>query len=201
MIRLGRRHVLLLPLLAAACADDDEIAPPATVMRDFQPLRSDLPPIELNVQRLEIAERDATATAGEVLPAVSVNETLFNMARDRIVSKGAAGTATFRVLSASIVYRRDTLTGALAVRLDVANDDGTGFIEAHAGATKSGRVSDPGAAGYEMLKTMMDELNVDFEFQIRNKLRDWIYGQQPVRPRPEAVPPPADRPIDLSPRR
>lgn len=211
MIRLGRRGVLLLPLLAAACADDGEaeVAPPAAPGRDVQPLRFDyLPPIGLNVRRLEVVDRDVMTAAGELLPGPAVTETLFNMARDRIQTRGPNGTATFRILSASVSRRRDTLTAALSVRLEVANDFGSGFIEARGGVSRSERSGDPIAAGYELLKSAMDDLNVEFEYQIRNKLRDWIYGERPVRPpvtepaAPAEPPvPPVNGPIDLSPGR
>ena len=52
--RLTRRAIALLPLLLAACADDE---PPRPSRRDFPPLRYGyLPSVNLNVQRVAIGE-------------------------------------------------------------------------------------------------------------------------------------------------
>ena len=206
---LTRRAALFSPLLIAACADDDELAPPPP-RRDFPPPRYGyLPPIELNVQRVDIVEDAVPQSDGPRIGGSVIAETLFGLARDRLKPMGGGGIARFRIISASIARRRDTLTGALAVRLDIGSDTGDGYAEARAGATKTGGIDDLDAASYEMLKAMMDDLNVEFEFQIRAKLRNWIAGQQPMAPAipPDTPPPPRppvpveNAPIDLSPRR
>jgi hypothetical protein len=216
-LRFSRRAVLLLPLMLAACGDDDEVPAPV-VRRDFPPLRYGyLPPINLNVQRVQ--------TAGGFVPGSGDNEligaspvdpvaTLFAMARDRLKPVGTGGTATFRVLNASIIRRRDELNGELAVRIDVRNDDdtSTGFAEARVTAKHTGPITDQRAVLYDMMKSMMENMNVELEYQLRNKLRSWVVdtpadvapAAQPaksppssaVTPPPSSAPPPADAPSE-----
>lgn len=207
-----RRGALFLPLLLAACGDD---APVPETRHDFAPLRYGyLPPIELNVARVRMASDFVPPSGGgELIGASPVDpvETLTAMAHDRLKPVGANGTATFRVLTASIVRRGDTLNGVLAVRLDVRNDEDTssGFIEARSNATHGGAISDQRAVLYDMMQTMMEKMNVEFEYQIRNRLTAWVAApanaapapsrpvdpsanDMPVPPRP--VPPPPDVP-------
>jgi hypothetical protein len=199
----GRRVALLLPLWLAACGDDDE--PPRVARREFPPLRyAYLPPINLNVQRVESAEGFIPpAGHGEVSDGSPVNlaDTLFAMARDRLKPMGTTGVATFSIQTASIARHRDTLNGALAVRLDIRNGDGgnTGYAEAHVTAERAGSIADQRAAIYDMFKSLMDEMNVELEFQIRSRLRSWIVepmaapspeAPPPVPPIPPATPPP-----------
>jgi hypothetical protein len=201
-LHLTRRAALFLPLLAAACGDDEPSAP---VRADFPPLRySYLPPINLNVQRVVMAGDFApTAGDGEVGDP-SMAETLNAMARDRLKPVGTGGVATFRILTASIKRHRDALDGVLTVRVDVQDADGgnTGFAEARATATHSGPISDLRATTYDMLKTMMDGMNVELEYQLRNKLRAWVVdpaAEPPAPVDPSAKPPPPAAPAPLAP--
>jgi hypothetical protein len=195
---LVRRVVLFLPWLLAACGDDDE-PPQPRVRRDFPPLRYGyLPPISLNVQRVEMAEGFVPPSGDdEVSDAspVSFSDTLYAMARDRLKPVATIGTATFKILTASVTRHRDTLNGVLAVRLDVSDADGgnSGFAEARVNANHSGSVSDLRAAVYDILKSMMDDMNVELEYQLRNKLRAWVIDTAPT-----PAPPPASAP-DLPP--
>ena len=175
---LPRRFALFLPLCLVSCGDDD--APPPVVRRDFPPLRYGyLPPINMNLQRVEMAEGFIPATGDDEVSGaspVSLADTLFAMARDRLRPVATTGTATFRILTASIARRRDTLNGVLAVRVDVVDADGgsSGFAIARVTATHTGSISDLRAAVYDMVKSMMDDMNVELEYQLRNKLRAWI---------------------------
>ena len=64
-LRLPRRAALLLPLLLAACGDDDETPAPAS-HGDFPPLRYGyLPPIKLNVERMETEKGYAPPTGDD----------------------------------------------------------------------------------------------------------------------------------------
>ena len=196
--RFSRRAALSLPLILVACGDDDE-APAPVARRDFPPLRYGyLPPINLNVQRVETADGFVPGSGdNELIGASPVEpvETLFAMARDRLKPVAASGTATFRVLNASIVRHRDQLDGELAVRVDVRNDDGsnTGFAEAHVTAKHTGSVADQRAVLYDMMKSMMENMNVELEYQLRNKLRPWVVDTPPDST-PAAAPPPVPPP-------
>lgn len=204
MPRLTRRAALLLPLVLASCGDDEEVPAPVARRRDFPPLRYGyLPPIKLNVQRLETAEGFVPPSGDNEmigLSPVDPVETLLAMARDRLQPVAQGGIATFSVLTTSIVRHRDTLNGVLAVRLDVRDADGmnAGYAEARVTATRGGPVADQPAAVYNMMKTMMDDMNVELEYQLRNKLKAWVVdtpAEPPSTPSPPAAPPtppPAD---------
>jgi hypothetical protein len=194
-LHLGRRAAVFLPLLLAACADDENPAP--VMRRDFPPLRYGyLPTISLNTQRVEVAGEFVPPDGDDEVIGVSpvnVGNTLLAMAHDRLKPVATGGVATFRILNASITRHRDTLNGMLAVRLDVSNADGgnTGFVEARVTGTRSDPIRDLRAAVYDLFKSMMSDLNVELEYQIRNKLRDWIVEPAvgaPVVPRPPDLP-------------
>ena len=193
--RPTRRVALLMPLLLAACGDDDEVAAPAP-RRDFPPLRYGyLPPIKLNVARIDLAEGFVPPSGDEEIIGTSPVDpvgALFAMARDRLKPAGSGGTATFRIVTASITRHRDVLNGVLAIRLDVHNETGTdsGYAEARVTATHSGPVSDQRGVVYDMLKSMMFDMNVELEYQLRNKLKAWVVDAQP-QPASPPIPQPA----------
>jgi hypothetical protein len=203
MTLLARRAVLFLPFVLASCGDDDE-PPVRAVRRDFPPLRYGyLPPISLNVQRVEMAEEFIPPSGGDEISGsspVSFADTLYAMARDRLKPVAPTGTATFRILTASVTRHRDTLNGVLAVRLDVSDADGgnSGFAEARVNANHSGPVADQRAAVYDMLKSMMDDMNVELEYQLRNKLRAWVIDAPAATP-PVPTPAPVDPSVNLPP--
>jgi hypothetical protein len=192
---LTRRTALLLPLLLAACGGDEEVPPPIADGRNFAPLRYGyLPPIKLNVQRLEIARGFVPPIGpGEMIGSSPVDpvETLYAMARDRLKPTAQSGGATFRVITASIIGHRDTLDGVLAVRLDVRDGDNSGYIVARVTANHSGKMTSQRAAVYDLLKTMMTEMNVELEYQIRNKLKAWLVSAEPAPQAQPSGPPPA----------
>jgi hypothetical protein len=199
-LRLGRRTALLLPLLLAACGGEEEAAAPEPA-GDFPPLRYGyLPPIKLNVQRMETARGFVLPTGEDEmirLSPVDPVETLYAMARDRLQPVAQSGTATFRVVTTSVTRHHDTLNGVLAVRLDVRDGDNTGFVVARVTANHSGTLTRPRAAVYDLLKTMMFQMNVELEYQLRNKLKAWVVNPEPApasQPQPAPQPPPANPP-------
>jgi hypothetical protein len=201
--RLARRAALLLPLLLAACGGEEE-APALEPRGNFPPLRYGyLPPIKLSVQRLEMARGFVPPSGADEmirLSPVDPAETLYAMARDRIQPVAQSGVATFRVVNASVLRHRDTLNGVLAVRLEVRDGDNAGFVVARVTANHSGRITSPRGSVYDLLKTMMFQMNVELEYQIRNKLKAWVANPpsatppapppNPPEPVPEPPPPP-----------
>jgi hypothetical protein len=180
---LTRRFVLLLPLAIAACggADDDELG--------FAPLRfNDLPPIQLQVASIAIEQRFIPAG---VAPDVSYRdpappiEALKAMANDRLQAFGTANKAIFAILDASLTRDNDVVTGSFAVSLTILDDNGTqlGFAEARVQSRHTGRINDIRPVLYDMTKALMSDMNIEFEYQIRHHLKDWLTnGAAPAAP-------------------
>jgi hypothetical protein len=184
-----RRLILLLPLLLASCGGDDDEGDNGPVShREFPPLRYGyLPPIPLNVRRVDIDEGFTPPEGDNEISGdspVSPAATLFAMARDRLKPVGSEGKAVFHILAASITRHDRGIDGMLDVRLDIQNADGhdSGYAEARVTATRSGSIPDQRAAAYDMLKSMMNDMNVEFEYQIRKRLRTWVAGPKVETP-------------------
>lgn len=169
---MPRRFVLLLPLVFAACSEDAEPV--------FEPLRYNyLPPIQLSVVSIAIEQRFVPAG---VPPDVSSQdpeppvEALKAMANDRLQAFGTANKAVFAILDASLTRESDVVIGTMAVSLTIFDDSGTqlGFAEARVESRHSGPVKGLRQVLYEMTKSMMSDMNVEFEFQIRHNLKPWL---------------------------
>jgi hypothetical protein len=170
---LTRRFVLLLPLAIAACGGDDEDLV-------FQPLRySDLPPIQVKVASIAIEQRFIPAgvppDVSNLDPAPPA-EALKAMGRDRLQAFGTAGKAVFDVLDASLTREGDVVTGSFAVSLTILDDTGTqlGFAEAHVRSRHTGEIRDIRPVLYDLTKSMMHDMNIEFEYQIRHNLKPWL---------------------------
>ncbi len=114
---LTRRGSLLLPLLLAGCGGGEE--------RSYPPLRYDyLTPLRLNVAAIQIEQRFVPSgvppdvTQDDPMPPARA---LRAMAEDRLQSLGSADRAVFIIQDASLVRRRDTLSGNLSVELAIYN--------------------------------------------------------------------------------
>jgi hypothetical protein len=195
---MGRRAALLLPLLAAACASSDATPPLQGPPRfDF------LTPLRLNVLDIEVVE-PGPGPAWRVDPPAPLSPVALavQMGRDRLVPVGTTGRARFVVESATLVrevasagglfaQQTDRLTCAIHVRVEILGADGSriGFTEAEvrrsAGMPDEGPASRARAAD-AIVRQAMDDLNVEFEFQVRRNLRDWLMTGEPgaVAPAP-----------------
>lgn len=167
-----RRFLLLIPLALAACGGGEDQA--------FEPLRFNyLPPIQLNVATIQVEQRFVPAgvapdvSGQDPAPPVTV---LRAMANDRLQAFGTANRAVFAILDASMTQENDAVRGAFAVSLTIYADDGAqrGFAEARVESRHSGRINDLRATLYDMTKTMMNDMNVEFEYQIHRNLKDWL---------------------------
>lgn len=192
--RLTRRASLLLPFVLAACGGGEE--PP----RDFPPLRyTDYPPIRLNVAGINIEQRffpsNLAPNVNEQDPAKPV-AALRAMAEDRLQTMGATGQAVFGITNASVTRVGDVLTCSLAVVLEIYGSPGvrSGFAEASVSREHRGPVDDLPTALYDLTKAAMNAMNVEFEFQVRRNLQEWVVPTgsmpSPVQAQPLETPPP-----------
>ena len=186
---IARRSVLLLPLLAAACGGED-----ATPRSFAMPSYSYLTPIRLNVASVEI---DNQVSAGgdpaltEIAP-LRPAEGLKQMANDRLVAAGSAGRAVFVIDEATLRRVSGGIEGTLAVHLDVfagQGEDRAGFAEARVARrrTSNDMGEDPRAVLYDFTTQMLSDMNVEFEFQVKRSLRDWLQAAAGTAPPPPPV--------------
>lgn len=169
---LTRRLALLLPFALAACGSKPEPV--------FEPLRYNyLPPIQLNVAAIAVDQRFYPAG---VPPDVSNQdpvppiEALKTMANDRLQAFGTANKAVVSILDASLTRENDTVIGSMAVSLTILGDTGAqlGFAQARVQTSRTGRINDLRPILYDMTKSMMSDMNIEFEYQIRHNLKDWL---------------------------
>ena len=169
---LRRRFIMLLPLGIAACGSRPEPV--------FEPLRYNyLPPLQLNVAAIDIAQRfipSGVPPDVSTLDPVPPIEALKAMANDRLQAFGTANKAVFTIQDASLTRENDVVQGSLAVSLTIQDDTGgpLGFAEARVQNRHTGRIDEIRPVLYEMTKTMMSDMNVEFEYQIRHNLRSWL---------------------------
>ena len=186
---LRRRLTLVLPLWLAACGSE---APPR---QDFPLLHYDfLTPLRLNVANIDISPPPPPGPLDALDPAPPA-QALAQMAQDRLAAGGSAGRAVFAIDQALITRIPDGLEGTLAVRLDVLTSEGTraGFAEASVSRRVVGIGQDLRGALYDLTRQMMDDMNVEFEFQVRRSLHDWLQEAT------TAPPPPPVQQQDLGP--
>jgi hypothetical protein len=180
LILLFRIAAVAAALALAACSGSP---PPPPV--NYQPLNySYLPPITLkvatvNVQNDYVPDPGAATLIGQdpEPPATA----LLAVATQRLVANGTPGTANFTIENASIEETNGNLTGTLTARLDVVSADGrrNGFTEASVSHTETApdpdaAPADVQAALYGMTKQLMDEMNVQMQYQIQRNLGDWV---------------------------
>lgn len=189
-LRLTRRAALLLPFALAAC----EEAPPPY----FPPLSyNDYPPIRLNVASISIQQRfypsDMAPNVNQQDPADPI-AALRAMAQDRLQALGAAGEAVFGITNASVTRQGNVIACSLAVVLEIYGSPGlrSGFAEAAVTRQHSGPVDDLPKALYDLTKRAMAAMNVEFEYQVRRNLQQWLVSgtaaPSPVQAQPLGTP-------------
>ena len=169
---LTRRSSLLLPFLLAACGGE----PPKT----YRPLRYDfLRPIDLAVRAIDFEQRFA---ASGVAPDISRQNpvdpvaTLRARGEDRLKPLGTSGRAVFTISDASLIRRDDLIRGSMEATVEILSDEGrpAAYAQARVSRKHTGRVDDVRAILYDLVSGMMDDMNVELEFQIRSNLKNWL---------------------------
>ncbi|MEJ5142482.1 hypothetical protein [Gluconobacter albidus] len=165
---------LMLSLGMAACSDGtaDETFPPT----DY----SYLPQIHLNVASIDV--QDEAPAAPDSLSAkapIAPDQALKNMAGQRLVASGTSGKADFIIKQAYLNRAGDNaVTGAMDVQLNVsdASNQHTGFVHARITRKLDAGDRDPTSRRelYTLTNQMMQDMNVELEFQIRKKLLSWM---------------------------
>ncbi|MBR0673893.1 hypothetical protein [Neoroseomonas soli] len=199
---LSRRAALSAALAAAACGRASEPPPPPSA----PPSYSHLTPLRLAVGRIEVVAATDPAATRTMPPAPLVpQDVVLTMARDRLAAGGGTANARFRVQIATLTREgagaggvfttaTERLTCTLRCRLEVVGEDGSpaGFAEAEvrrAAVRPAGSPAERTRAAEEIVRQAGNDLNVEFEYQMRRNLRALI--QAPPRPG-EAVPPPVE---------
>jgi len=185
---LTRRGSLLAPLLFAGCGGG------GNEERSYPPLRYDyLTPLRLNVAAIQIEQPfvpSGVAPDVSQYAPVPPAQALRAMAEDRLQSLGSADKAVFIIQDASLARRRNTLSGNLSVELDIYYTPATraAFAQATVTGTFTGDLDDLPRRLYDMTKSMMDRMNVEFEYQVRRGLGSWLLPagaeQAPVQQQP-----------------
>lgn len=188
------RRLLAFTALAglAACGSNP---PPQT----FPPLDySYLPPITLRVATINVVnayQPDPGAATLLGQDPETPSDALMDVLNHRLLASGAPGTATVTVENASIDQIGGNLTGTLTVELSVTTPDGrhTGYTEAS--VTQSDTAPDPTssetdvqAALYQMTKELMDQMNVQLQYQVAHNLPGWVVGDGNLAPGAGTVP-------------
>jgi hypothetical protein len=186
----ARSVVIAVTLLVAACVQ----SPP--VRTSFPPFDfSYLTKLRLNVATIDIDDAwqppPDPRQIGAYAP-VSPVAALRQMAMDRLSAGGTSGRAVFTITDASLLRVGGRINGSFAVRLTVTNADGTRSAFAEARVARSSTLVDDDPATlrdalYTLVKQAMDDMNVEFEYQVRRTLRDWLQTTAPSAPLPPPV--------------
>ena len=176
----SRRLVLGAPLLLLAACGGRELPPPLPRVEGY----AYLTPLRVNVAELEVLEpTDARVDPpAPLVPAVEVAR----MGRDRLVPSGTTGRARFVVETANLTRAGDGIGVLPRARVgSLDNDRRVAFADAEARRSTTGGGGSTAArarAAENLVIRAMEDLNVEFELQVRRNLRDWLLETTPTAP-------------------
>ena len=169
-------------LLLASCGGGDE---PSVLPQTFPPLVYDyLTKLTLPVSSVTVDDswvpHDGAEHVEQVAPIPPV-DALRRMAQDRLVAAGGTGQAVLTIEDASLTRVTGQLLGSFAVRLTVNSgtpETGTRSAEARASVSGTRTLADTPegdrAVAYDLVKKLMDDMNVEFEYQVRKTMKDQV---------------------------
>lgn len=179
------RRALLLASGLAGCGGREPPPPPLRPIgyRYLTPLPLAVASIETRVTAPAPAPSDPAARL-DPGPA----EAVLIMGRDRLLAVGGAPVGVFTATRGSLTRLGSGLVCSVGCRLEIIAGERLGAIEAEARATATGSEAARPAAAEQLLRRAMDDLNVEFEYQLRRTLRTWLVE---VAPGSTGVPAPA----------
>jgi hypothetical protein len=197
-----RRAFLALPLLAG-CAKEQAgpYIPPGP------PSYGHLMPLRLKVGTLEIQEAGSgTAFLVEQSAPLQPADVMMRMAQDRLSAAGGPGKARFLIQTASLTREgiasggvfspaSETFRCVMRCQVEIVSPEDVTLAGASAEATRAltGPVRDAAeraALAERAVKLAGQDLNVEFEYQLRRHLRAWL---QLVAAPGESLPQPVER--------
>ena len=198
-----RRAFLALPLLAA-CANEQAVGP---YIPPGPPSYAHLMPLRLKVGMLEIQEAGSgTAFLVDQAAPLQPADVMLSMARDRLSAAGGPGKARFLIQTASLTREgsasggvfspaSETFRCVMRCQVEIISSEDAILASATAEASRAvtGTVRDAGersALAERAVKLAGQDMNVEFEFQIRRHLRAWL---QLVAAPGESLPQPFER--------
>ena len=186
-----RRALLLLPCCAAACAGQPEPVPIPPGPLSFRHLT----PLPLNLASVEIAEDAPPAPPGDIGDRISPTaaEAIRIMARDRLLSRRHHRPGQFQRHPGAAACRPGLadLQPRLPARDPLSPRQPPGLRGGRSAPSVNGPEAKPAARAGCVAARAMDDLNVEFEFQLRRNLRDWISATVPGPDGGMAAPGPA----------
>ena len=198
-----RRAFFALPFLAA-CAKEQTVGP---YVPPGPPSYAHLTPLRLKVGTLEIQEAGSgTAFLVDQSAPLQPADVMMRMAQDRLSAAGGPGKARFLIQTASLTREggssggvfspaSETFRCIMRCQVEIIAPDDAILASAAAEATRAvtGPVRDAGeraALAERAVKLAGQDINVEFEFQVRRHLRNWL---QLVASPGETLPQPVER--------
>ncbi len=186
---LDRRFLLAGLLALASCGGGEKPV--------FEPLDYDyLTKIKLDAGELEIDDGwvpRGSARHVEYLAPSRPIKTLRKMADQRLVTGSMTGRAVLTITDASLILNRGRFEGSFAMRLELFSAEGTSRGTADArvqGARAAKDDEDEDAIRIDLdalVRKMMDDLNVEFQFQVQRAFKDALQSTDTAAPAPASV--------------